>query len=233
MSRAAARHRADLSREKIVEAALSLIDTRGLAALNMRSLGLAVEASTMSVYRHFRNKAELLDAVVDQVVEGFSPPVIKGRWPEKARAMCLAVRAGMLAHPELADFIGREFRRSAVSLRVNTAIIASLREGGVPPRLLPDTYWALSSYTTGYSLLEAQTLRHRRPPGGQRPAADRVRKLAALLEVAEGISAEESADAAVVLARPLDEHQFMFGLDCIIAGLEARFAVLTEDQRLA
>lgn len=221
------RNRMDLSRERIICAALQLIDREGLAALNMRDLAKTVGSATMSVYRYFRSKSELLDAVVDEVVEGFSPGAPGAGWPDDARAMCLRVRGAMIAHPELADLIGREFRRSPTSLRVNTAMIGRLRAIGVPPDLLTETYWALSAYTSGYTLLEAQTYRHRTPNAKPSSPTERVRKLAALLEIADGISPEESADAASVLAQPLDDAQFMFGLDCLIAGLTARFAAHT------
>jgi AcrR family transcriptional regulator len=213
----------ELSRERILNAALDLIDTNGLVTLNMRDLGRALGASTMSVYRHFQNKSDLIDAVVDHVVEGFAPPKTEGGWQDQVRAISINVRAAMLAHPELADLIGRELRRSPTSLRVNAEIIQGLRAAGVPADLLAETYWALSSYTTGYALLEAQTHRHRRSEHQKSSAAERVRKLAGLLEVVENLSEAASREAAVVLARPLDDRQFLFGLNCLLSGLADRF----------
>lgn len=189
----------------------------------MRELGRALGASTMSVYRHFQNKSELIDAVADSVVEGFSPPLMEGPWQTQARAISLQVRAAMLAHPELADFIGRELRRSTTSLRVNSQIIERLREAGVPAELLAEAYWALSSYTTGYALLEAQALRNRRGAVRARPAAARIGKLAGMLETVSGLSEDAARDAAQVLAKPLDDAQFLFGLECLIEGLERKF----------
>lgn len=226
--RPARRARPELSRDRILNAALELIDARGLDTLNMRDLGQALGASTMSVYRHFRNKSELLEAVVDHVVEGFAPPVMDGAWQVQARTLSLRVRAAMLAHPELADQIGREFRRSPISLRVNAAIIERLRQAGVPRPLLPDTYWAISSYTNGYALLEAQSQRRRRGSAGPGADADRVRKLAAMLDEVEGLDPDVSREAAIVLARPLDDRQFLFGLDCLIKGIDDRIAQLIE-----
>jgi AcrR family transcriptional regulator len=220
------RPRAELSRKRIIASALYLIDANGLKALNMRDLGLALGASTMGVYRHFRNKSELLDAVVDHVTEGFAPTPMEGPWQAQAKALSLNVRTAMLAHPDLADLIGREFRRSPTSLRVNTEIIERLRASGVPLSLLPDTYWAISSYTTGYALLEAQTYRHRRRSDPKTPGPERVRKAAALLRSVDGVSPDALHDAAVVLSRPLDDVQFLFGLDCLIRGLEDRFAAV-------
>jgi AcrR family transcriptional regulator len=216
----------ELSRTRILAAALELIDANGLTALNMRELGRALSASTMSVYRHFRNKSDLIDAVVDYVVESFAPPPAKGRWQDQIRAMCVNVRAVMLSHPELADILGRELRRSPTSLQVNAEIIQRLRSAGVPAALLADTYWALSSYTTGYALLEAQAHRHRRNEGKQSSAGERVRKLARMLKIVEDLSDAASREAAVVLARPLDEVQFLFGLECLIGGLADKFQAI-------
>lgn len=214
----------ELSRERILSAALDLIDSCGLATLNMRDLGRALGASTMSVYRHFQNKSDLIDAVVDRVVEGFAPPSAPGGWQDQVRAISTNVRSAMLEHPELAYLIGRELRRSPTSLRVNVEIIQRLRDAGVPSELLADTYWAMSSYTTGYALLEAQTYRRRGREQRQSSAVERVRKLAGMLQAVEDLSEAATREAAVVLARPLDDAQFLFGLECLICGLADKFA---------
>lgn len=215
----ASRPRPDLSRALILETALELIDAKGLEALNMRDLGLALGAATMSVYRHFRNKAELLDAVVDRVVAEFAPAGPQRDWRIEARDSSQRVRRAMLAHPELADLIGREFRRSGASLKVNIQIIDRLRAGGVPEVLLPDVYWTLSSYTTGFALLEAHGLRRRGGAAAEPSLARRRSKIASLLAQVEDAPPEAIEAAASVLARPLDEAQFDFGLASLIRGL--------------
>jgi hypothetical protein len=42
----------------------------------------------------------------------------------------------------------------------------------------------------------------------------------------DGVSPNALRDAAIVLSRPLDDAQFLFGLDCLIRGLEDRFAAV-------
>lgn len=190
----------------------------------MRDLGLALGAATMSVYRHFRNKAELLEAIIDQVVAEFAPTGPQRDWRMEASDLCQRVRRGMLAHPDLADLIGREFRRSATSLTVNTQIIDRLRAGGVPEALLPNVYWTVSSYTTGFALLEAQAVRRRRGAAGEPSLARRKSKIASLLAQVEGASPEALEAAAIVLARPLDDTQFNFGLDSLMRGLVDKVA---------
>lgn len=214
--------RVELSRDLIIAKATELVDARGLDALNMRDLGVTLGASTMSVYRHFRSKADLLDSVVDQLIGGFAPGRMKKDWKAQARAMSLGVRSAMIKHPNLADLIGKEFRRSATSLRVNTEIIARLAEAGVPRALLAESYWAISCYTTGHALLEAHALRRRRSgPGSTQD--QRTRKLAALLTSDPGVRPEAAPLAANILSRSLDDAQFLFGLDCLLDGIDSRF----------
>ncbi|PQM26303.1 hypothetical protein CVO77_14685 [Sphingopyxis lindanitolerans] len=211
-----------LTRERIVGAAIALIDAQGIAALSMRELGRELGSSTMAVYRYFENKGDLLDAVIDAVVGAFEPESIDGDWAAKARAMSLRVRGAMLAHPELADMIGREFRRSPTSLRVNAHMIEILSDSGVPDAALAQTYWTISSYTTGYALLEAQVRRRSRQAGDSGSPTARARKLGDMMRPVEGISARALELAPAVLAQPLDEEQFLFGLDCLLAGLADR-----------
>jgi AcrR family transcriptional regulator len=213
-----------LTRERIVNAAIALVDAHGIDALGMRDLGRELGSSTMAVYRYFESKEQLLDAVIDQVVGAFEPAGIDGDWAAKAKAMSLRVRATMLAHPELADLIGREFRRSPTSLRVNAHMIEELDSAGVPTAMLAQTYWAISSYTTGYALLEAQVRRRARRAGGASTRASRAGKLRDMMQPVEGISPQALALAPDVLARPLDEAQFLFGLDCLLAGLAGPLA---------
>jgi AcrR family transcriptional regulator len=218
-SKAARRSASALTRERIVNAAIALIDAQGIEALSMRDLGRELGSSTMAVYRYFESKEQLLDAVIDQVVGAFEPAGINGDWAAKAKAMSLRVRATMLAHPELADLIGREFRRSPTSLRVNAHMIEELDGAGVPPAMLAQTYWTISSYTTGYALLEAQVRRRARQAGGTGTRESRARKLGSMMQPVDGISPQALALAPDVLAQPLDEAQCLFGLDCLLAGL--------------
>jgi TetR/AcrR family tetracycline transcriptional repressor len=57
-----------LSRERIVDAAIRIIDRDGMEGLSMRALGRECEVEAMSLYRYVANKDELLDAVQEGIV---------------------------------------------------------------------------------------------------------------------------------------------------------------------
>src|SRR5438477_13117854 len=56
--------RAPLTRSRIAEAALAVVDRDGLDALSMRRLGAELGVEGMAIYRHFPNKAAVLAGVV-------------------------------------------------------------------------------------------------------------------------------------------------------------------------
>jgi len=59
-----------LDRERIVEAAMTIIDQDGLDALSMRRLGAALGVNPMAAYYHVPNKAALYDLVVEAIMAG-------------------------------------------------------------------------------------------------------------------------------------------------------------------
>ena len=56
-----------LSRDIILSSALDLVDEEGLSALSLRSLGKRLGVSQAAFYRHFPDKAALLEGIAEQV----------------------------------------------------------------------------------------------------------------------------------------------------------------------
>ncbi|HJW76700.1 MAG TPA: TetR/AcrR family transcriptional regulator, partial [Thermoleophilia bacterium] len=62
--------RRPLTRERVVAAALDIIDREGLAALNVRRLADDADVRPMTLYHHFPNKGAILDAVGETIAAG-------------------------------------------------------------------------------------------------------------------------------------------------------------------
>ena len=60
-------HQRALSRDIILSTALNLVDAEGLSALSLRSLGKRLGVSQAAFYRHFPDKAALLEGIAEQV----------------------------------------------------------------------------------------------------------------------------------------------------------------------
>ena len=93
-----------MSREDIVQAAISVADRNGLAALTMAAVAERLGFTTMALYRYFPNKEALIDASVDAAM-GTPPPRSGPResWRQEVNAWAYAKRAMLIARPWLAE----------------------------------------------------------------------------------------------------------------------------------
>src|SRR2546430_14954368 len=92
--------RQPLTPERILDAAIELIDRDGLEALSMRHLGSALSVEAMSLYRHFASKTALLEGVVGRLLAELLLPVPgSAPWQESFRALARGYRQLLLRHP--------------------------------------------------------------------------------------------------------------------------------------
>ncbi|MGA5821899.1 TetR/AcrR family transcriptional regulator C-terminal domain-containing protein [Kitasatospora sp. NPDC094028] len=124
-----------LSRERIVAAALRLIDEEGLDALSTRRLAAGLSVSGPSLYNHFATKDEILDAVVDTVIGevdlsmfGTDGPA----WPQALRDWARSYRAALAAHPNIVPVLAQGPGRRPNALRLADAVFGHLVDAGWP-----------------------------------------------------------------------------------------------------
>jgi len=130
-----------LTREKIVKAAMQIVDRDGLEALSMRHLGAALGVDPMAIYYHLPNKAALYDAIVEAVMAdvdvGPSPRSAPGRElppTEQLRQMALSYRDALLAHPNALPVVATRPVRAPASLRPIERMLAVIACLGFTPR---------------------------------------------------------------------------------------------------
>jgi AcrR family transcriptional regulator len=66
--------REKLNRDRIVDAALGIMDREGLDAVTMRRVAREVGVEAMSLYHHVADKDDLLDGVCARVMTDFRIP---------------------------------------------------------------------------------------------------------------------------------------------------------------
>lgn len=76
-TRPGARLSGEIRREQIAQAVLRIIARRGVKALTTASIAEEVGISEANLYRHFRNKEEILYATVEKIGEGLSGNIEK------------------------------------------------------------------------------------------------------------------------------------------------------------
>jgi AcrR family transcriptional regulator len=216
--RAPAGRRSALSAEVIVAAAIEVLDEGGVAGLSMRRVADRLGTGAASLYAHVSGKEELLelifDALVGQVPLEEPDPA---RWREQLRRMLRDLRDILAAHTDAAlAGLGRA-PTSPQAMTAAEALVGVLRAGGLSSRVIAlgfdqlTTWVSACAYETGLYRATAD------PADVDRYFADVHAFYAALPPGRFPVLAAIAGD----LAGPDADERFDFGLDVLIAGLEA------------
>ena len=207
-----------LSKERIVEAAIDILDTEGESALTFRTLAARLATGSGAIYWHVANKDELLAAATNDVIARVMTDVVRGAEPREAiRAMALGVFDAIDAHPWVGTQLSREPWQFAV-LQIFEGVGGQLQTLGVPERAQFDAASALVSYVLGLAGQYA---------AGARLLPRDTDRTTFLGTVAVRWAQLDPMDYPFVhqVATQLPEHddreQFLAGIDLILAGIEA------------
>lgn len=92
-------------RSDVVDRALAVLDTYGLADLTMRRLGAELGVQPSALYHHFANKQTLLAAVADEMLARGRRPSRPPAWDACVVAVCSELRDAMLAYRDGAEVV--------------------------------------------------------------------------------------------------------------------------------
>jgi AcrR family transcriptional regulator len=146
--------RAPLDRRRIAEEALRLIDADGLAELSMRRLGAALGVEGMALYHHFRNKGELLDAVLELLLEEMQPPDGPMAPLDRLRKTFEACRRIAIRHPHAFLLIPTRRFTTAAQFDAYEKLLGIFREAGFDAMKSATYFRVLAAFATGASLAE-------------------------------------------------------------------------------
>lgn len=127
---------ARLSRERIIEAAVALLDSRSLEELSVQSVAEVLGASKMSLYHYFPNRDELFYAVAEQAFATFETPAPAGGWDEQLLNWLRALQQHCDRHPYIFKVLGMESRLQSSFLQATMPLNRILKQRGFSGRAL-------------------------------------------------------------------------------------------------
>ncbi len=216
------RRRGSLTRAEIVAVALRLIDREGIEALSMRRLGDELGVRAMAMYRHVRDKDELLDLVIDGVLADVDTIEPTGDWRSDAIRIAGSVRQAMQRHRHAVALLASRPWVGRAGLRGIDLTIGVFRGAGLRDRDAIHAQFALGNYVSGFSAWEAANL----GAAGEDPDARRAALARYRASIAELPTGEYPALAAVgdeLIGGTLDDR-FAAGLAFLLDGIAARIA---------
>ncbi len=215
--------REPLSRERIVRAAVSVLDREGAAALSMRTLADELHTAATSLYRHVHNKGELLDLTMDTLMAEVELPAdseFGGDWRASMRRVALSFRAMLHRHPGAAVLRGTRLALGPNTLRIMNWSCSSLLEAGFSEEEAAASAATVINYTVGSVLAEVMPTLEVEASGysWEQFEAEMETRL-------QTLPWDRYPALRRMLPMLLGHHHdqpFEFGLDALLDGLEAR-----------
>lgn len=152
--RSARRAVAPLSTAAIVDAALDLARTDGLAAVTMRAVADALDTGPMSLYRHVADRRTLLIAMLDEVAADVCAvlPTLAGPPRARVTAIMSAMHDAFRADPWVVPVIATEGLAGPRILPVVDALFGALLDAGLGERQAVEGYALLFQFTYGEAI---------------------------------------------------------------------------------
>ena len=206
--------RPGLSRDRVVDTALAIVDREGLDALTMRRLASELGVEAMSLYHWFPNKAAILQALVEAAIRQTAARLDPSRetgWRANLRALALAYREVLLAHPNTLACTGGRPGRSVEAMRFIERMLDVMRADGFSPVEAVRAMMSVLAYISG--AVTAEITRSAAP--------EPVESLLERFPLEEFPRVHEVA-AIFRGPPPADEAVFIFGLDALLDGMSLR-----------
>ncbi len=147
-----------LDRLTILDAALELIDERGVDGFTLRALGERLGVSQMAAYRHFKGKAAIVDALADRLLEEIKldDPSEVPDPEDRILGYVRRARSVLLAHPALVPVVAARPLVRATQADDLIELHATFSAAGFPDETIVESILSLVSVTLGLILYEQQ-----------------------------------------------------------------------------
>lgn len=209
-----------LTRERVVAAALAVVDRDGLERLTMRALGRELGVDPMAAYHHVPDKAAILQGVVEAILAEIPVPEpdMVMSWQDGLRRIARSHRRALLAHPNALPVVSTQPPLTPASLRLIEAAAALLVRGGLTPMQTLQAINGAAALVIGSTQTEV----------GVTPGSEPIEQ-GTIESVYAGLTPDEFPILAAIMASPeaqaIDsEHQFEDLLDAYVRGFAARIA---------
>jgi AcrR family transcriptional regulator len=167
-----------LSRERVLGAALALVDREGLSALSMRRVGTELDVEAMALYRYAHSKDELLDGLVEALFielheiagPGGAKSATEDRgggtpgWRQELDRLAQAMLQVSQAHPHVVPLLATRMlavplaRRPLADLRFHERALAVLVQSGLDEQSVLKAYRAFTTWVLGYVFVELRAM---------------------------------------------------------------------------
>lgn len=143
-----------LTVDRIVQAAIRLIDDEGPEQFSMRSLAAALDVYPAALYWHVGKRADLLALISAEWLRDVVPPTDGKDWASWSRELAHRYRDSAHRHPNLARLLGDEIFNDRGGLGLPERAIGELHAAGMAEEDLVASYNAVAGALVGFVNVE-------------------------------------------------------------------------------
>jgi TetR/AcrR family transcriptional regulator, tetracycline repressor protein len=150
--------RPQLTRQRVVAEALTVIAKDGAQTLTMRTLAARLGVVPGALYHHVRNKEQLQDLVLDGVLAEIDCHLDPSQpWTEQIKLLAHRLRQVLERHPGVAGILKTRDPLGPHSLALAEAFLAPLQAAGFPDREAGLAFFLVVDYTVGFAVSSPRT----------------------------------------------------------------------------
>jgi AcrR family transcriptional regulator len=204
--------KAALTRQGIIDVALGIVRDEGLEKVTMRRIAAALDTGPAALYVYLRDTEDLHAQILDALLAPLRPSKAgRGTWRDRLKALLTRYSRVLFDHPEMARMAMSTQPSGPSYMALVDAILALLREGGVPDR---EAAWAVDLLLLYTTALAAERSHHRASP---RAAAD-FSAMATAISTADAARYPNIARLGGELLSGEGPDRFNWALDVILQG---------------
>ncbi|MET7705238.1 TetR/AcrR family transcriptional regulator C-terminal domain-containing protein [Micromonospora sp. NPDC005413] len=199
-----------MPRERIIQAAVELVDTGGVEALTFRALAERLGSGTATLYRHMADRAELVSEVVDHILGEVDLTAGAGHhedWQTAVAALCDELFAVLARHQRATPLFAEHVPTGPHAMAFREACLAVMLKAGLAPTTAAASAATLGRYTLGFAMQMHAT-------------SDDSQNVSAVFERADTRQYPTIQALAGHLPVPL-EAEFAYGVRMMIRGVAA------------
>jgi AcrR family transcriptional regulator len=140
-----------LDRAAILDAALRIAERPGAAEVRFRDLGEELGADPTAVYRHFRSKRHLVEAVIERLMDDIARGVPEDApWRTVLHLVADAMLQTFSRYPAIGMHLADARPVGPAELALVERTLRALEEAGLDEEVLVQRYAVLSGFSTSY-----------------------------------------------------------------------------------
>lgn len=204
--------RTTLTRDRVIEAAVSYADEYGIDDMSMRKLGAELGVEAMSLYNHVDDKGDLQSGMIDYVFNSIELPDPELNWKEQTRHVGKSAMEEFGKHPWVVSLLMQQGNTGPGSLRFMDRVVSVFLDAGFSENDTHHAWQMMASHTMGYGFQASA-------------AADVEKGEYAKLEMQMAQLAIEYPSVARIAPNLINcafDEEYLFGLEIIIDGLQSR-----------